>query len=160
MTGEEAAMNAVGAVPRTTKGRQALASVPVSEAMHRGVITCHPSTPLVEVAAIMARHRVHCLVVCENGCDGPDGWALLSDLDLIAAAGVRPADEQTAEGSAASPVVQVVPSDTLEHAAQLMTEYATSHHVVVDAETVRPVGVVSTLDIARAIAKRFAGRAP
>jgi CBS domain-containing protein len=102
----------------------------------------------------MARHRVHCLVVCDNGCEPGTGvWAILSDLDLIAAAGVRPADEQTAEGSAASPVVQVAPTDTLEHAAQLMTEYASAHLVVVDPGTQHPVGVLSTLDIAHAIAR-------
>ena len=137
-------------------GGRALTSIAVSEAMHRGVITCPPSTPLVEVATTMSRHRVHCVVVCENGCEAGTGvWALLSDLDLIAAAGVRAVDEQTAEGSAASPVVQVAPSDTLEHAAQLMTEYATSHLIVVHPDTDHPVGVLSTLDIARAISRRF-----
>lgn len=135
-----------------TTDRRPLAGIAVSEAMHRGVLTCPPSAPLVEVARTMAQHRVHCVVVCENGCEPEIGaWGLLSDLDLIAAAGVRPATEQTAEGSAASPVVQVSPSDTLEHAAQLMTEYATAHLVVVDPETRHPVGVLSTLDIAREI---------
>ena len=149
-------MNTAQAVARGANGRRALASIAVSEAMHRGVITCPPSTPLVEVATTMFRKRVHCVVVCENGCEAGTGvWALLSDLDLIAAAGVRPVDEQTAEGSAASPVVQVAPNDTLEHAAQLMTEYATSHLVVVEPDTDHPVGVLSTLDIARAISKRF-----
>ena len=51
--------------------------------------------------------------------------------------------------------MRVAPNDTLEHAAQLMTEYATSHLVVVEPDTDHPVGVLSTLDIARAISKRF-----
>jgi len=147
-------MTTAEATVRTIGGRRSLADIAVSEAMHRGVLTCPPSAPLVEVARMMARQRVHCLVVCDNGCEPGTGvWAVLSDLDLIAAAGVRPAEEQTAEGSAASPVVRVAPTDTLEHAAQLMTEYASAHLVVVDPGTQHPVGVLSTLDIARAIAR-------
>lgn len=32
-----------------------------------------------------------------------------------------------------------------------MTEHATAHLVVVDKQTIRPVGVLSTLDIARTL---------
>ena len=46
----------------------------------------------------------------------------------------------------------VTPTETLERAAQLMTEHATSHLVVVDVGLLRPVGVISTLDIAAALA--------
>ena len=42
--------------------------------------------------------------------------------------------------------------DDLRHAAQLMTESGVSHLAVVDPKTRRPVGVVSTLDVARAVA--------
>jgi CBS domain-containing protein len=48
--------------------------------------------------------------------------------------------------------VIVAPSDTLEHAAQLMAEHQTAHVMVVDPVTGDPAGIVSTLDVARAAA--------
>ena len=60
-------------------------------------------------------------------------------------------DEQTAGGTAASPVVMVTPTETLERAAQLMTEHSTSHLVVVDVGLLKPVGVITTLDIVAAL---------
>ena len=64
---------------------------------------------------------------------------------------MRDLEEQIAGGSAASPVVMVSPDETRERAAQLMTEHATAHLVVVDKQTIRPVGVLPTLDIARTL---------
>ena len=60
-------------------------------------------------------------------------WGIVSDLDLMA--GLRPGVEATAGELAASDVVVVDPSDTLEHAAQLMAEHDSAHLVVVSPET-------------------------
>jgi CBS domain-containing protein len=128
-----------------------LSTISVAEAMHRGVIACRPDTPLSAVAEVMVAERVHCIVVGAN--DGENGlWGIISDLDLVAAAGVRALDEQSAGGSAASPLVTISPKETLQRAAQLMTEYTTAHLIVV--ADGRPAGVLSTLDIARAITTR------
>jgi signal-transduction protein with cAMP-binding, CBS, and nucleotidyltransferase domain len=128
-----------------------LSTIFVAEAMHRGVIACPPDTPLSTVAEVMVAERVHCVVVSDN--DGEHGvWGIISDLDLVAAAGVRALEEQSAGGSAASPIVTISPKETLQRAAQLMTEYTTAHLIVV--ADGRPAGVLSTLDIARAIATR------
>lgn len=128
-----------------------LGALRVEDAMHEGVFTCERETPLAEVARTMVRESVHCVVV-ESGSDesGPV-WGVVSNLDLVAAAMVRGLEEQTAGGSAASPVVLVRRGDTLERAAQLMTEHGTAHLVVADPGTGRPVGVLSTLDIAAAL---------
>jgi CBS domain-containing protein len=45
----------------------------------------------------------------------------------------------------------VRPDDTLMRAAQLMTEHAVTHLLVVDPAGGLPVGVLSTLDVARAL---------
>lgn len=84
--------------------------------------------------------------------DGDSLWGVVSDLDLIAGAAVRDVEAQTAGGTAATPVVMVEPEHTLLRAAQLMTEHATFHLVVVDPGSGLPVGVLSTLDLARAVA--------
>ena len=132
--------------------RRALADLHVGEAMHRGVLTCDREASLSEVARVMAERSIHCIVVANDSNDGGPFWGVVSDLDLVAAAIVRDLDAQTAGGTAASPVVMVTPTETLERAAQLMTEHATSHLVVVAVGLLEPVGVISTLDIAAALA--------
>ncbi|HWH05848.1 MAG TPA: CBS domain-containing protein [Gaiellaceae bacterium] len=137
----------------TTIPSPSLGALTVGDAMHHGVVTCRRDLSLRGVARIMAGHRVHCVVVTDDGEAGGSGlWGVVSDLDLVAAAYARALDEQTADGSAATPVVLVTPGETLERAAQLMTEHGVSHLVVVDPLTGKPLGVLSTLDIARVLA--------
>lgn len=142
---------------RLTIRRGDLEDVRVAEAMHDGVLVCAPETPLSALAELMAAERVHCVVVAEDAEDASSLWGVVSDLDLVAAATVRDLDEQTAGGSSASLALTIAPSETLQRASQLMTEHATAHLVVVEPASGRPVGVLSTLDIARALAER--GRA-
>ena len=125
----------------------------VADAMHRGVLACEREASLAEVAATMAREHVHCVVVDSGSGEAGPPWGVVSDLDLVAAALVRGLDEQSAGGSAGAPVVMVPSDETLERAAQLMTEHGTSHLIVVEGPGLTPVGVVSTLDIASALAE-------
>ena len=117
----------------------------VSDVMTPGVISCAPATPLRTVARLMATHRVHAIVV-DDGAD----WRIVSDLDLVGSA--HAADELTACSVAATPLVTVAADETLERAAQLMAENESAHLVVVEPAADTPLGVVSTLDIARALA--------
>ena len=89
----------------------------VRDAMTPGVISCAPETPLRSVARLMASHGVHSVVV------GEPGWGIVSDLDLIAAS--SSIDRRTAGGTSVSPLVTVTPEETLERAAQLMSEHET-----------------------------------
>lgn len=120
----------------------------VADAMHEGVFACEREAPLSEVAATMARELVHCVVVDSGSGEAGPPWGIVSDLDVVAAALVRDLDDQSAGGSAGAPVVMVPPDETLERAAQLMTEHGTAHLIVVDRDRQRPIGVLSTLDIA------------
>jgi CBS domain-containing protein len=122
--------------------------------MTEDLISCAPSTPLRSVARLMATHRVHSVFVFDYGQEDDETtelWGIVSDLDLVAAAWAD-VDEQTAGESAVTPLVHVAKNDDLRHAAQLMAESGVSHLAVIDPATQRPVGVISTLDIARAIA--------
>jgi CBS domain-containing protein len=47
----------------------------------------------------------------------------------------------------------VAPADPLDRAAQLMLEHGTDHLVVADPIDLRPVGVLSTLDVAAALSE-------
>lgn len=138
----------------TRASQPASAQIRVSDAMHHGVLTCTKDASLAQVAELMASHQVHCVVVEEDElADSDSPWGLVSDLDLVAAASVRDLDAQTAGPTAATAALTISPRETLQCAAQLMTEHETAHLVVVDSEG-RPVGVLSTLDIAAALSDR------
>jgi CBS domain-containing protein len=129
----------------------------VADAMHPGVVTCPLETPLREVARMMALYRIHAVVAFRESSgdvSGPGLWGVVSDLDLVRAVGAGAGElaGRTAGGTAVTPVVMVAPNELLIRAAQLMTEHEVTHLVVVDPESTRPIGVLSTIDIARALA--------
>ena len=57
----------------------------VYDAMRMGVISCAPDTPAREVARMMSSYHIHCVVVAEDVPSGQVPWAVVSDLDLVAA---------------------------------------------------------------------------
>jgi len=121
----------------------------VGDVMSAGVISCEPDTPLRTVARLMVRYDIHAVYVLDP--DDAKLWGLVSDLDLVAGASAG-VDGRTAGESAITPLVIVAADDALDHAAELMSGYGVGHLAVVDPATRVPVGVVSTLDVARAIA--------
>ncbi|HET8651726.1 MAG TPA: CBS domain-containing protein [Gaiellaceae bacterium] len=125
----------------------------VADAMHQGVLTCGLYAPLTQVARTMAEENVHCVVVWNEPSEAAETplWGVVSDLDLVAVAASENLRDRTAGGSANTPVLMVATSEPLRRAAQMMAEHEVSHLVAVDPLTTKPVGVVSTLDIARAL---------
>ncbi|MEA2469103.1 MAG: hypothetical protein QOE38_101 [Thermoleophilaceae bacterium] len=127
----------------------------IEDVMHPGVLTCPPETPLWTVAKMMAMYSVHAIVVTDLDAEGdPDerAWGIVSSLDLARAC-VAGADEPTAGGVASTDVLTVSPGDPLASAAQLMAVHGSEHVVVTDLQA-RPVGVVSTRDLAAVLARR------
>jgi CBS domain-containing protein len=121
----------------------------VGDAMHPGIVSCDPDASLTEVARLMATHHVHCIAVvaASHGVDGGDlVWGLISDLDLIQAS-VRLSPEQSARALANEPVVSIRRTMPLRQAGEKMLEHGVSHMIVIDPETGRPTGVLSTLDV-------------
>jgi CBS domain-containing protein len=100
----------------------------------------------------MSTHHVHAVVVGGIGTDAIHGdhlvWGLISDTDVVrAGAGI---EGQRAEDVARTQAVSVDPATPLMEAARLMLEHATSHLLVVSGGA--PIGVISSLDIAGALA--------
>ncbi len=125
----------------------------VEDAMHPGVVSCLPETPLRDVARILATRHIHCLVVTGGGEPGTQAtWGVISGLDIAGAAAEAGFEERTAGEIAATEPVRVKLDDPLARAAQLMIEHQVHHLVVVGADGARPVGVLSTLDVAGVIA--------
>ena len=129
---------------------RALDSIRVAETMHRGVVACKPEATLFTVARLLAAHRIHAVAVSPAT---EEGWRVVSDLDLATVLSDGLLNEATAGSVASAPTVFVGPDDTLTRAAQLMREYETHHLIILGRGTDRPVGIISTLDIADALAE-------
>jgi len=125
----------------------------VEDVMRRGIISCPPDTELSTVARLMATNHVHAVVV--SGIEpAPHGgehlaWGLISALDRVGAA-LPEVAALDAGALAQTEILTVDVAEPLQRAAQLMVEHELSHLIVVDGA--RPVGVLSTLDIAGCLA--------
>jgi CBS domain-containing protein len=129
----------------------------VEDAMTAGVIHCTPDTPLRGVARLMACHGIHAVYVFDYGVEDDETttlWGVVTDIDLAAAWPVL--DQRSAGDSAVTPLVTISSTEPLGLAAGLMAESGSSHLVVVDSRTRRPVGVLSSLDLARVLAAPLA----
>jgi CBS domain-containing protein len=125
----------------------------VADAMHHGIVTCPPSATLREVAHLLAEHEVHCAVVAESsGDDAGALWGIVSDVELMRGLGSPVA--LTAGNLAALDVITVGPDEDLARAAQLMGEHDVAHLIVVKGA---PIGILSTLDVAKAVAAPVSG---
>lgn len=124
----------------------------VGDAMHPGILSCEPDLPLVEVAKIMATDHVHCVAVIGVSHQDPECgvWGIISDRDLLRACIDR--SDSTARSIATQAVVSVDPRTSLTAAARIMLDAGTSHLVVVEPDTERPIGVLSSLDVAGTLA--------
>jgi CBS domain-containing protein len=126
----------------------AVMHVRVRDCMHPGTLTCGADDPLRDVAAIMASHRVHAVLITAATGERPVG--VVSDLDVVAA--VAAGADCSAHEAAATEALTVSADEPLRNAAQMMSEHGVSHLLVVDAAGGYPVGVLSTLDVATAYA--------
>ena len=126
-----------------------LSRVHVRDAMHTGMLSTDPTTPLRVVARLMAEQRVHAVAVA-NPDHARRPWGIITDLEVAAAAaeGV----EEAAGEAAKHDVVTISTDDSLSWAAHQMIEHGASHLVVVDSATGHPSGIISTLDVAAAYA--------
>ena len=125
------------------------------DAMHEGIVTIDADATVSEVAAAMASARIHCVVVAgvvQHGASERLAWGVVSDLDLMAALAAGDTSARAAS-LAATATVTVETGEPLPEAARVMAEEQVAHLVVVEPGTDRPMGVVSTLDVARAAAE-------
>ena len=119
-----------------------LAGTRVGDCMHPGVLTCSADDSIRHVAAIMAYHHVHAVVITTSTAERPIG--VVSDQDVIAA--VVAGADCVAREVAGTETLTISPDEPLPTATQLMIEHGVSHLVVVDSGY--PVGVLSALDVA------------
>jgi CBS domain-containing protein len=140
--------------PSPSSPADVLGHTRVRDAMQLGLFHCEPDDDAAAVARTMAEQSIHSVVVAaivrRDHAGDHLAWGIVSDLDLMRA--LRPgAVEATAAEVAGTEIVTVSPLESLEQAVQLMDEHETAHLVVVSPDTGRPVGMLSTLDVARMV---------
>ena len=111
-----------------------------------GLIEVPPDAPVVEVARVMARKAIHAVLVTTE--HGPP--QIVSDVDLIAAAASGRLERLCAQDIAGTYPIGVRREESLERAVELLAEHDVAHLVVTDV-TGKPIGVLSAIDIARAL---------
>lgn len=125
----------------------------VRDAMREGVVSCPPEASAVDVARLMATRHIHSVVVAdlEHTASGGERlrWGVASDMDVLKASGEQ-FDTLMASDIATIGAISVGPDTPLREAARCMADAGVSHLLVVDDG--RPVGVVSTLDVAGVLA--------
>jgi CBS domain-containing protein len=133
----------------TSAAELPLEAFTVLNALQLGLIERTADADVRSLAQAMAEHSIHSVVV--RGIQRSRSWGIVSDLDLMAAMRPESADVTAGQLAATDPVV-VKPDETLGRAAQLMAEHQTAHLIVVDPLTDEPVGILSSLDVARFMA--------
>jgi CBS domain-containing protein len=131
-----------------------LAHATVADAMHPGIFSCEADATLNDVARMMTRHHVHCVAVMGIAHDETSErlvWGVITDLDVVRA-GIRSGSEQLAGALAQQPIITIEPSTPLREAGEVMLARGVSHLVVMDSRRQRPIGILSTLDIAGVLA--------
>jgi CBS domain-containing protein len=125
-----------------------LDDVRVRDALGLPLITCPPDTPMNAVADLMATNHVDTVVV--DGIGGVEPWGVVTDRSLLRVA--REAATRVAGSCVTGRLLAIDPDEPLEVAIQVMRSHGVSHLMVIDPERKVPLGVLSTLDIARVVA--------
>jgi len=127
-----------------------LESALVGDAMRHGILSCSADASLRDAARTMSLHHVHTIVVT----DPADGslWGILSDTALLSALLDGDGDERTLREIADRDLSTISAEEPLTAAAELMRDRGIAHLVVRDAESGRPTGMLSTLDVAGILA--------
>jgi predicted transcriptional regulator len=129
-----------------------LARISVSDSMHTGILMTDPDTPLRLVARLMSDRRVHVVAVAEDG-QMRRPLRMISTLDIAGAVAACTSGELTAGQVGQTELRAVRAGDSIETAAQLMTEHQVEHLVVIDPASGHAEGIISALDVAAALGR-------
>lgn len=119
----------------------------VATAASVAILAIPPTAGLLDAARLMADARIHAVVIADDAASEPQ---LITDLDLISAVNSGRFQELSAQDLAPSTAVRVREDDSLEHASQLLADEGVTHLIVHDGQGA-PTGVLSSLDLARAV---------
>lgn len=127
----------------------------VGGVMHSGVVTCRPDASLRTVARLLAEHRIHAVVVTGQEETAPS--AVVTDRDVVVAYSRGQLDRLTARDAASEPTITVRPDHDLRDASETMARHGVTHIVVTARGDATPIGILSSLDIAKAAGAKANG---
>jgi CBS domain-containing protein len=119
----------------------------VGDLMHKGIIACHPDTPMTEVVRIVLDADAHAIVVMDNQ---NQAQGILSDLDIIRLYGTD-LSRHTAREAMSDQVYTIEPDQLARLAAARMLEKGVQRLLVIETEQdpPRPVGIISANDLVK-----------
>lgn len=124
------------------------------DVMTRGVVAVPLDATIKQIAAILSKQGLSGVAVIS-----PEGEAMgiISDMDILKVIGKDDWENLPAESIMTSPIEIVKPTSTIGEAARIMREKRI-HRLLVFSErgvgaSQRPIGIVSTSDILREVAK-------
>jgi CBS domain-containing protein len=129
-----------------------MGQVTVRDWMHQGVMTCHPDTPVDEVAETLNVKDISALVVVDGA---GNAIGVISRTDLVNARFIQPYLKHwrgmMAEHLMSKPVISVAPDTEIKKAVEMLHEKRIHRLVVVEATAghMRPVGILSITDLAK-----------
>jgi CBS domain-containing protein len=122
----------------------------VADAMRHGILSCSADASLRDAARTMSLHHVHTIVVTDPADGSP--WGMLSDNALLGALLEFDGGERPLREVADRDLNTISSEERLLAAARLMRDRGIAHLVVADAQTGKPCGMLSTLDLAGILA--------
>jgi len=127
----------------------------VANVMSKSVMSVELNTNAKDCAKAMAKRGVSCAVVTQNG----SAVGIVTERDLVSKVLAESIDARSVlvRDIMSTPLITVGPDATLTDAAELMAQYRIRRLVVVDT-TEGLVGIVTTGDIARALAEKHGYR--
>jgi CBS domain-containing protein len=141
---------------KTIEFTATLSGLTVHDAMRPGVVSCRPEESLTSVAAAMAGHGIHAMLleprISRNSM-------IVTDLELIRTMLNRP--DGSCAGEIARESVTTLPSDALlDQAVAKMAELYVAHVLVTGPASGAPCGVISSLDLVAVISGLQPAAAP
>ena len=127
----------------------------VAKMMSRSVMAVELNTNAKDCAKAMAKKGVSCAVITQRG----SAVGIVTERDLVSKVMAESIDPRNVlvRDIMSTPLITIPPSAPLTSAAELMAQYRVRRLVVVDS-TGNLTGVITTGDIARALAERHGYR--
>jgi len=127
----------------------------IRQAMTPDPATCEPTTTLRLVAMLMRDHDCAAVPIVSSG----EVVGIVTDRDIACRGVARGwnAAELPAAAVMSSPLVAILPDETLEDAIQVMKENRVHHLPVIDADG-RLLGIVAQSDLGRRMTNRELGQ--
>lgn len=127
--------------------------ISVAQLMTSEPIVVRVDTPLAEVAEVLARHRVSGAPVLDSSGELA---GVISQTDLLRARAIEDLWSSwpglSARHLMSHPAITVAPDTSVEEAARLMEEHGVHRLVVIEADTRRPIGIISVSDLMHSMA--------